>query len=61
MTVVQDILNVGVAAQSLALAGESVALAKKKNKGAEDFLKVGATALIGIPLIRAQSGIIAGL
>tara|TARA_Y100000310_G_C20584918_1_gene764883 strand:- start:521 stop:706 length:186 start_codon:yes stop_codon:yes gene_type:complete len=61
MTVTQDILNLGVTAQALSLAGHNLALATKKDKKMKDFIKVGTTNIVGIPILRAQSSLIAGL
>ena len=61
MAVTQDILNVGLTAQALALTGTNIALATKKDKTVKDFLKVGTANIVGIPIIGAQADIIAGI
>jgi len=61
MTAIQDILRIGVSAQALALAGENIKLVKKKDKSVGDFVKTGATNIIGIPILQVQSQLIGGL
>lgn len=61
MTTTQDVLRVGQAAQAMALTGENIKLMKKKKKKAGDFIKVGATNIVGISLLRSQGNIISSL
>lgn len=61
MTPVKSILNVGLAAQSLALVGENVKLVKKKKVKTKDIVKTGVTNIVGISLLRSQAGIIQSL
>jgi len=58
---VKPILNVGVAAQSAALLGENVRLAKKKKVTTKDMVSTGMKNIVGVPLLQAQSKIIGGL
>ena len=61
MTQVKSILNLGLAAQSLALVGENVKLVKKKKVKTKDIVKTGVTNIVGISLLRSQAGIIQSL
>ncbi len=61
MTPVKSILNLGLAAQSLALVGENVKLVKKKKVKTKDIVKTGVTNIVGISLLRSQAGIIQSL
>lgn len=58
---VKGILNVGVAAQAVALAGHNLKLVTKKKKTTKDFLKVGITNIVGVPLLQTQSQLIGKL
>ena len=52
-----NILGIVPLAQSLALAGESVKFAKKKDKDAGDFIGHGVTSIIGAKLIGETANI----
>lgn len=58
---VKPILRVSTLAQSASLAGNSMKLVKKKKKKVKDFLKVGATTIVGSALIKEQSDFIEGM
>jgi len=51
----KSILEVGLSAQSIALLGENVRIAKKKKKTSKDFLSLGMKNLVGTSLLRAQA------
>lgn len=46
--------------QSLALAGHTYKLVKKKKKKASDFIETGATTMIGAAMIKEQSKFLEG-
>ena len=47
--------------QAASLAGHNLKVATKKDKTATDFLKLGATNVVGVSIIKAEAGIIGGL
>ncbi len=51
------LLNLSQAAQALALAGESLKFAKKKNKKVKGIVGLGITNIVGIKLIKTQADI----
>lgn len=57
----KPILNVGLAAQSLALVGDNLHYALKKKKSVRGSLSQATKTLVGVTLIKAQSEIIGGL
>jgi hypothetical protein len=58
---VKPILQVGVAAQAIGLAGENIKFVKKKKKKTKDLLGLGITNIAGVSLLKAQSQIIGDL
>jgi len=61
MTAVQAILRLGLAAQSLAIAGKSLELARKPKKTPKDFLATAFTSVAGTALLVPQARIIGTL
>ena len=61
MTAIGNIARLAQTGTALATAGEGLKLAVKKNKKAGDFLKVGATTIVGTSILRAQGSLISGL
>jgi len=53
------LLHLAQTGQSLALAGHSFKLANKKKKKLKDFVSVGVTNIVGIPLIQSQAALAA--
>jgi len=62
---VKPILQTGLAAQSLALAGKNIELVRngkgRKRITPRKLVRTGVTNIVGIPLIRTQAGLIAGI
>jgi len=61
MTAIGNIAGLAQTGTALATAGVSFNLAKKKNKKVKDFIKVGATTIVGTSVLRAQGSLLAGL
>ena len=60
-SMVNQILNAGLAVQSINLLGSNVKLAGKKRKSAKDFLGQGLTNTAGISLLGVQANLASGL
>jgi len=61
MTATKDLVNLGIGMQSLALTGENIKLAKKKKIKTHDIVKAATKTIIGVELIKVQSGLASGL
>lgn len=61
MNAVKSIANLAPTLSSVALAAENAKILKKQSKATGDLIKMGITNLAGIPLIRAQSSLVAKL
>ena len=61
MTAIKSILNIAPTLQAAALAGHTAKFAQKKDKTVKDFLEVGTKNIVGIELIKLESGLIGGL
>lgn len=61
MTTTKTLMDLNQSIQAASLVKLNLNLAKKKKKGAKDFIKVGTTNLVGIELLKAQAHLAAGL
>lgn len=63
MSVNKSILGLAVTGQSIALAKKSLKLAKKRKKKRKlkEFIKAGATTIVGVNLLKPQADVIAGM
>lgn len=57
----KSLLNLAVDLQAVGLAKHNLDLAMKKKKSVGDFVKTGATTIVGTELIRLQKGFISGI
>jgi len=57
----KQILNLIPTVQAAALVGENVRVAKKKKVDSKDFIGLGVKNIVGIEVIKLESGLIAGL
>ncbi len=58
---VQAIMGLVPTIQAAGLAGHNLNVATKKDKTAKDFLGLAVTDIVGLEVIKLESGIIAGL
>jgi len=61
MTAIGNIAGLAQTGTALATAGASLNLATKKKKKVGDFIKVGATTIVGTSVLRTQGSLLAGL
>ncbi len=57
----KQILNLIPTVQAAALVGENLRVAKKKKVDSKDFIGLGVKNIVGIEVIKLESGLIAGL
>lgn len=61
MTAIGNLARLAQTGTSLAIAGEGLSLANKKNKKPGHFIKTGMNTIVGTTFVRAQGSLISGL